>query len=100
MAEAIILEFDGVGAEDYHRVSELLGIDMKTGQGEWPEGLVSHTAAASADGWVVFEVWDSKASQEAFMEGRLAAALQEGGVEGPPSRSEWLDLEAHHTPGG
>lgn len=98
MAEAIILEFEGVGAEDYKAVNEVLGIDMKSGQGDWPDGLVTHTAAASADGWVVFEVWESREAQERFMEERLAAALQQGGIEGEPSRAEWLDLEAHHSP--
>jgi hypothetical protein len=99
MAEAIILEFAGLDVEDYNRVNEVLGIDPRSGQGDWPEGLLSHTGAATADGWVVFEIWDSKASQEGFMEGRLGRALKEGGVEDPPSRMEWLELAAHHNPG-
>ncbi len=99
MAEAIILEFEGLGLDDYKRVNDALGIDMASGQGDWPEGLLSHTGAASTDGWVVFEIWDSKESQEEFMEGRLGRALKEGGVDAPPSRLEWLGLEAHHTPG-
>jgi hypothetical protein len=99
MAEVIILEFEGLGAEDYRRVNEALGIDPTTGEGEWPDGLISHEAAGSANGLVVFEVWDSRESQEQFMSGRLGAALQEGGVEAPPSRAEWLELHAHHHPG-
>src|SRR5690242_645613 len=98
MAEAIILELEGVGAEDYKAVNEVLGIDMSSGQGDWPEGLVSHTAAASADGWVGFEVWDSEEAQERSTGERLAAALQEGRLEGEPSRVERLDLEAPPTP--
>jgi hypothetical protein len=34
------------------------------------------------------------------MTDRLAKALQDGGVSGPPSRVEWIDLAAYHTPGG
>ena len=78
MAEVIILEFEGLGADEYQRVNEALGIDMDTGEGDWPEGLISHEAAGSADGLVVFEIWDSRESQEEFMSGRLAAALAEG----------------------
>lgn len=99
MAEALILEFDGFGADTYERVNNELGIEMETGEGNWPEGLVSHTGAAKDSGFVVFEIWRSKADQERFMEERLAAALQAGGVEAPPSRIEWLGLAAsHHHP--
>jgi hypothetical protein len=31
------------------------------------------------------------------MNERLGKALQEGGVKGPPSRVEWLELSAHRT---
>jgi hypothetical protein len=96
MADGLILEFDGFGADTYERVNDALGIDMETGEGDWPDGLVSHIGAARDGGFVVFEVWRSKGDQERFMEGRLAAALAAGGVEGPPSRVEWLQLTAHH----
>lgn len=98
MAEAIILEFEGLGPEDYRRVNEELGIDMDSGEGDWPAGLMTHSGAGTAGGWVVFEVWDSKQAQEQFMEERLGAALKAGGVEAPPTRMEWLELAAHHNP--
>jgi hypothetical protein len=96
MADGLILEFDGFGQDTYERVNDALGIDMETGAGDWPEGLLTHIGAAREGGFVVFEVWRSQADQERFMEGRLAAALAAGGVEGPPSRVEWLQLAAHH----
>lgn len=96
MADALILEFEGFGADTYERVNDELGIDMETGEGEWPAGLVTHVGAAREGGFVVYEVWRSKGDQERFMEERLAPALQAGGVEGPPSRAEWLDLTASH----
>jgi hypothetical protein len=97
MADGLILEFEGFGADTYERVNELLGIDMVSGQGNWPEGLLAHTGGAKDGGWVVFEVWASRADQERFMNERLGKALQEGGVDGPPSRVEWLELSAHRT---
>jgi hypothetical protein len=97
MPEAVILEFSGVGAENYHAVNAVLGIDYAAGTGDWPDGLLSHTGATTAGGGlVVFEVWDSQASQEAFMSSRLGPAL--GQTEMPaPSRLEWLSVEGHHV---
>lgn len=99
MAEGLILEFEGVGREEYDAVNSRLGIDQQSGQGDWPAGLIFHAGGAKEGGWVVFEVWESKAAQEEFMNGRLGRALQEGGVADPPSRAEWLDLAAHNSPG-
>jgi len=97
MAEGLILEFDGVGVEEYHAVNHALGIDAETGVGDWPEGLRFHAGGAKPGGWVVFEVWDSKEAQADFMNGRLGQALHEGGVTEPPTRVEWLGLAAHHS---
>jgi hypothetical protein len=97
MAEGLILEFDGVGRAEYAAVNERLGIDMASGQGDWPAGLVFHAGGAKPGGWVVFEIWDSREAQGQFMNDRLGRALQEGGITGPPSRAEWLDLAAYHS---
>jgi hypothetical protein len=40
--------------------------------------------------------WESREAQTTFMENRLGAALQAGGVTGPPSRVEWLGDPSHH----
>src|SRR5215470_4444245 len=71
MADALILEFDGVDRDAYERVNEILGIDMDSGEGDWPAGLLVHTAGAKLGGWVVLEVWESQADQERFMAERL-----------------------------
>ena len=97
MAEGLILEFDGVGRDEYLAVNAALGIDAETGQGDWPEGLVFHAGGAKEGGWVVFEVWESREAQQRFMEGRLGSALGEGGISGPPARVQWLDLVAHRA---
>jgi hypothetical protein len=97
MADALILEFEGYGVDDYERVNTVLGINMQTGEGPWPDGLLLHSAAIKPGGFVIYEVWASKEDQERFMNERLGQALQEGGIEGPPARNEWLDLQAHHN---
>jgi hypothetical protein len=48
----------------------------------------------SAKNVIVFEVWESKATQEAYMNERLGAALAQAGAPAP-NRMEWLDV-----PGG
>ena len=96
MAVALLLEFEGVGVEQYNAVNERLQIDMATGQGDWPEGLLFHAGGAKPGGWVVMEIWASQEDQQRFMERRLGRALQEGGITEPPTRVEWLDLAAYH----
>ncbi|MFZ2050012.1 MAG: hypothetical protein WB698_05030 [Solirubrobacteraceae bacterium] len=98
MAQGLILEFDGFGRDTYEAVNEQMGIDMVTGQGVWPPGLISHAGGPKPGGWVVMEIWESHEDQERFMQDRLGRALQQSGVSGPPSRLEWLDLAAYHTP--
>jgi hypothetical protein len=98
MSDALILEFDGLSKQHYEAVNGHMGLDPVSGAGDWPEGLISHTGAAKPGGWVVFEVWDSKEAQERFMSERLGQALQEGGVDGPPARMEWLELAGYQTP--
>jgi hypothetical protein len=100
MAEGLILEFEGVGREQYDAVNARLGIDQYSGQGDWPAGLVFHAGGAKAGGWVVYEVWETREAQEQFMNERLGRALQEGGITAPPARAEWLELAAYNSPAG
>jgi hypothetical protein len=97
MAAQIILTFEGVTTKEYDAVNKALGIDMSAGSGDWPDGLVTHAAGLNEDGHlVVTEVWDTPEHQARFMSGRLAAALEEGGVTEPPSSITWIELVAHH----
>ena len=96
MPEALILEFTGVSEAEYAAVSKHLGIDMQTGQGDWPPGLLMHSAGQADDGtFVVTEVWSSQADQAAFMNSRLGAALAAGGITAAPS-VRWVPAIAHH----
>jgi hypothetical protein len=97
MAEGLILEFDGLNRDHYDAVNGRLGLDPSSGEGDWPTGLLFHSGGAKPGGWVVFEVWESKEAQAAFMDGRLGRALQEGGVSAPPTRVEWLELAAYRS---
>ena len=95
MTEVLILEFEGFDAAAYDQVNAELGINMDTGEGDWPDGLLNHTGAVTADGGlVVYEIWESKAAQEAFM-ARLGPALHEAGIP-EPVRVEWFDVIGHY----
>ena len=98
MAELFILEIEGFDVDTYKKVNGILGIDMDSGEGDWPPGLLSHSAGAFPGGWRVVEVWDSQADQEKFMHSRLGAALGQAGVDKAPARAEWTKLRAHHQP--
>ena len=101
MTAQLILEFEGVTTKEYEAVNADFGIDPATGAGDWPDGLQVHAAGLNEDGHlVVTEFWDTPEHQARFMEGRLGAALVVGGVEGPPSSVTWIELVAHHRPGG
>jgi|SRR5450432_891648 hypothetical protein len=99
MAEGLILEFDGIGRAEYEAVNAGLGIEMGNPKGDFPAGLIFHAGGEKPGGLVVFEVWESKQAQEQFMNERLGRALQAGGVSGPPSRVEWIDLASYVSPG-
>jgi hypothetical protein len=98
MAEGLILWFaSGFGEKEYLAVNAELGLDMRTGEGNWPQGLQSHLAGVSDDGFVVTEVWESKEAQAAFMESRLGPALAKLGLP-HPSRVVWLRVLASQHP--
>lgn len=91
MADGVILQFPvGVGEQEYDGVNSRLDFDPRTGAGDWPEGLLSHSAGPSEGGWIVTEIWDSKAAQGAFMQNRLGPAL----VGLPAPTVTWFDVVA------
>jgi len=97
MAAALILEFDGVTEAQYDAVNDKLGIDTKGGTGDFPDGMVAHTASLRDGHFVVHEVWETEDQQADFMEDRLGPALGEVGVP-EPTRIVWLDVIADHRP--
>lgn len=98
MPAGLILEFEGVDQSHYDAVNEKLGLDAGSGSGDWPDGMISHSAGHTDDGkFAVVEVWDTPDHQAAFMETRLGPALAEVGVPEPVGVT-WIELIAHHTP--
>ena len=95
MTAELILQFQsGIGEQEYDEVNSRLRFDPRTGEGDWPKGLLSHSAGPAGDGWVVTEIWDSEDSQAAFMQNRLGPAL----ASLPQPSVLWYDVVAsQHT---
>jgi hypothetical protein len=90
VAYGLVYLFEGVTEAQYWAVNEKLGI-ARDGSGDWPAGLVSHGGGPTADGgWLVTEIWTSKAGQEKFMAERLGAAIAAVGV---PAPSQLIESE-------
>ena len=58
------------------------------GEGLLPEGQIFHAAGASAGGWTVMAVHDSKESWEKFRDGILLPRMQQGIAGGFASQPE------------
>jgi hypothetical protein len=99
MAEELILEFTDVTVERYDTVNGKLGVDMKSGTGDWPAGLQVHIAGRADDGhFIVTEIWSSREAQDDFMRSRLGAALAAAGLTSPP-KVTWVNVISHQNPG-
>jgi hypothetical protein len=96
VAYGIVLEFTDIDRKQYDAVNAQLGLDMETGTGAWPAGLLSHAAGPLPGGWIVSEVWESASAQESFMAGRLGTALAAVGVPAP-TRVTDSELVAYRT---
>ena len=83
MSYGLVLVFEGVSEKDYWTVNEALGI-ARDSNDNYPEGMIAHSGGPTeGGGWIVMELWQSKAAQEAFMSTRLGAALGASGVPAP-----------------
>jgi hypothetical protein len=90
MAFAIVHYFPGGTKEQY----EASVSTVHPSDGSLPDGQIFHAAGASAGGWTVIAVHDSKASWERFRDGTLMPSMQkgiDGGFTAPPEETE-IDL--------
>lgn len=86
MAIVAVFDMPGMNQAQYERSVEKLagrpGPARSTA--DWPvPGLVSHTAAPTADGWLVVDVWDSETAFQQFSE-VIMPILKDLGI--PPTK--------------
>ena len=82
MAIALILQFEGFDSDKYDAVQEALGLAGNGGL--WPDGIISHLAGNTPQGWCVIDVWESQAHFDRFFAERLNMAFDKvGGLSKP-----------------
>ena len=91
MAVAVEMRFEGATLEQYDPVMELMGLD----QGDTsPAGAVFHWAAATDDGIVVVDVWETDEQFNHFAETQIGPHTQQAGIPAPPVITRY---EVHNT---
>ena len=95
MADVLILEFSGVTVAEYRAVNRALGIDVSTGAGEWPDGLLFHASGPVDGGWGVIDFWESRAHFDTFAAERIGPAMASLGVPGGPPDIHEFPVHEH-----
>lgn len=64
--------------EQYEQLGEkMFGVrSSEFASAEAPDGLIMHSAGPTEDGWYVYDIWESPAHLQRFVEERLMPAAQ------------------------
>lgn len=94
MAVALLEENPVMTRELYDQVRERLDLEKNPAA-----GLIFHAAGVGLESWVAYDVWESRAAWDRFLEERLQPAVKEvftaAGLETPPPhRQEIFELHA------
>lgn len=91
MPIVMVHDSPGVTQEQYEQVAARLSDGRGLTLSDWPvEGILSHTAGPTGDGWRVIDVWESEEAFQRFGE-VIGPVLQEIGYSGQPQI-----CEVHH----
>ncbi len=82
MAVMVVVEIPGLDQTKYEAVMKELGLHKKGAK--WPKGIVSHVAAADADGLSVTDVWASEKDFAKFRDAKLGPAIGKAGITAKP----------------
>jgi len=75
MAIGVLLDIPGGTQEQYEQVNEKAFGDPK-GPTEPIDGLIIHTAGATASGWRIYDVWESQEAFDRFMNETIMPAVE------------------------
>ena len=95
MAVAVIMEFTGATLEQYDQVIGKMGL---TAGGPAPAGALGHWVAATDDGILVTDLWQSRELYDAFAKEQIGPFTVEAGFPGPP-KVTYLEAHNYFTPG-
>ena len=85
MAVTLVVEFPGATQDQYDETIEAVGMTPGSNN-DLPYGMISHVAGPSSSGWIVVDVWESRADFDRFLEERLSQALVQAGLSTPTVR--------------
>jgi len=83
MAVGMLLAGEGVTKDAYAALTEKMFGNYPMREDQAPEGLIVHTAGETAEGWYIFDIWNSQEQFEQFMADRIGPAAAELGAETP-----------------
>ncbi|MFF2316533.1 hypothetical protein ACFVTE_09710 [Arthrobacter sp. NPDC058097] len=95
MAVAVIMEFKGATLAQYDQVIEKMNL---TKGGPGPAGALGHWVAATDDGLLVTDLWQSREQYEAFARDQIGPYSAEAGIPEQP-KVTYLDVHNYFTPG-
>ena len=85
MAIGVLVETPGVTRKMYDNVVKKLLKRKRNKLGDWPvKGVLLHCAGPTADGWRVFDVWQSEAAFKRFSKVLQPILKEEGFPDVPP----------------
>jgi hypothetical protein len=83
MAVGMLLAGEGVTRDTYAALTEKMFGNYPMREDQSPEGLIVHTAGETAEGWYIYDIWNSQEQFEAFMASRIGPAAAALGAETP-----------------
>src|ERR1700737_2924052 len=83
MAIGVLFEIPGGTQAQYDEMNRKMFGDDEPSP-ETVKGCLVHTAGASKTGWRIFDVWETQADCERFMQETVMPALGSGEPQGPP----------------
>jgi hypothetical protein len=92
MALMMLMEWDGLGVEEYEAARNHVNWE-----GDVPPGAIFHVMAATENSVRVVDVWESTEASQRFVETRLMPGAQELGLPAAP-RVEILPAHAIFAP--
>jgi hypothetical protein len=83
MAVGMLLMGEGVTRDAYVGLTEKMFGNYPMREDQSPEGLIVHTAGETAEGWYVYDIWESQEQFEEFLTSRIGPAAAELGADTP-----------------
>jgi hypothetical protein len=92
MAVGMLLAGEGVTKDAYVALSEKMFGNYPMREEQAPDGLIVHTAGETAEGWYIYDIWDSQEQFEQFMASKIGPAAAELGAE-TPTKPQYYPIE-------